>query len=583
MIFNLQNYIITLIEQQNTSIKVYISQNAQTFLGLVPKNDFKNNLMYAQDFISNEQLLNAIVLFFPDIILYLGIVVLIFKLGLGFKKIATNKLFLELNQISKKIMVVAFLFLCVQWILIYKEINLSFSILNFNLNIFYYINWSYGFTIFNEILKINLYTQTVKLLVLFVALFLLNFMPVFLNSKNKINANEVSLLIHILICLAFTLASCNNFALLLLTLESFSLILYIMATLDRTQGGIIASVKYFVFGTLGSIFLFWGVAHIYALLPSLNYKVFYFLLEYNNAKFFDNIPLSNSLEFILTCILFGFIIKIVAAPLHAWVPDVYAGSHLLITAFFSTLIKLVLFLVFYAIAYHFNSSLIVDFTALCSLAVGTLLTLRQLEIKRFLAYSSITHVGFLLIGDLNSSFLYIITYVLSSLLFFSVLLSVKMYGYELAYFNDLKFIKKSGYWNVLLLTISLASMAVIPPFAGFFGKFAVWNSLIEDILLFNNFSSYFFLVISLSLSLVSIFYYVRVIAYIFVESDESFEISTENSWIVIQYTDLKPFIVFEKNAQQLQGALLMFIVFWTFVHAFFVTLSSEVSLCIIHF
>src|SRR4051812_8458782 len=108
---------------------------------------------------------------------------------------------------------------------------------------------------------------------------------------------------------------------------------------------------------------------------------------------------------------------------------------MLITAFFATTAKFLFFMLFCCLAYHFNAGSLVDFAALASLVVGTVITLRQTEIKRFLAYSSITHVGFLLIGDLNGSFIYLITYILSSLLFFSVLLSLQIYGKELVYLS----------------------------------------------------------------------------------------------------------------------------------------------------
>jgi NADH:ubiquinone oxidoreductase subunit 2 (subunit N) len=109
------------------------------------------------------------------------------------------------------------------------------------------------------------------------------------------------------------------------------------------------------------------------------------------------------------------------------------------------MVKFLIFLLFCFISYHFNNNLVLDFIALSSLLIGTILTLRQLEIKRFLAYSSITHVGFLLISDLSASFIYILTYVISSLLFFSVLLSIKIHEHEMIYLNDLRYLKKNGH------------------------------------------------------------------------------------------------------------------------------------------
>ena len=250
------------------------------------------------------------------------------------------------------------------------------------------------------------------------------------------------LLLQISASLSLTIASCVNFAILLLALEGFSLLLYVVTTIDRSHGGVVAAVKYFTFGTLGSIFLLWGVVHLYTLAPSLAYNTTRLLYDYNNLITNE---MSNSLEFCSTVILIGLLIKLGAAPLHQWVPDVYSGAPLLITALFATIVKLLIFSVFLRVGYIMNNGLVVDLFAICSLLVGSFITLQQVEIKRFLAYSSITHVGFLLIGDLSASFIYLLTYLCSTLLFFSVLLTVKNYNHELVYLTDLRVLKKKSH------------------------------------------------------------------------------------------------------------------------------------------
>ena len=200
-------------------------------------------------------------------------------------------------------------------------------------------------------------------------------------------------------------------------------------------------------------------------------------------------------------------------------PDVYAGSHLVVTTFFATVVKVVVFMLFCYVSIFVQATPIVFVFALSSLFVGTFATIRQVEVKRFLAYSSITHVGFLLIGDFSSGYLYLLTYVCSSLLFFSVLLSCSLAGREIIYLGDLRFVKKTGVLIPALLVVSLSSMAGLPPFSGFFGKYLVWGSLLEDIYLFNSVYSYFFLTSSVLLTLLTIFYYVRLVVYIYVSSD----------------------------------------------------------------
>lgn len=163
-------------------------------------------------------------------------------------------------------------------------------------------------------------------------------------------------------------------------------------------------------------------------------------------------------------------------------------------------------------------TLIVQFSIL-SLIVGCFMSINQTEIKRLLAYSSIVHVGFLLMGDAHSSLIYLITYLTGSLLLFAALLQIRIGGQELVYLNDLRYIRNSSSGNTAALVIALSSSAGLPPLAGFYGKFAVWSSLLEDIYLTNDYASYACLFISLSVTLVTIYYYMRVIAYLFICSD----------------------------------------------------------------
>ena len=168
------------------------------------------------------------------------------------------------------------------------------------------------------------------------------------------------------------------------------------------------------------------------------------------------------------------LVKLGAAPTHQWVPDVYAGVPLFVTAFYAIFVKFVLYVLFLRFAYQFNASSELEYSAALSLVVGCFGTLRQVEIKRFLAYGSITHLGFLLSGDLSASVIYLGTYMLASFVFFSVLLNMRLNGREFLYLADLRHIAAGGQqWDRFLLVISLASMAGLPPFAGFYGKMLV--------------------------------------------------------------------------------------------------------------
>ena len=151
----------------------------------------------------------------------------------------------------------------------------------------------------------------------------------------------------------------------------------------------------------------------------------------------------------------------------------YAGSHMYITALFSIFVKFLLFVVFLNLAVNFNCDALLQLFAAASLLVGCVLSVRQVEIKRLLAYSSVVHIGFMLIGDFTSSIIYLLTYTVSALLLFSVLLNSEVAGKELIYLSDLQFIRKTSYLQTLYLVIALASSAGLPPFAGFYGKFLI--------------------------------------------------------------------------------------------------------------
>lgn len=146
---------------------------------------------------------------------------------------------------------------------------------------------------------------------------------------------------------------------------------------------------------------------------------------------------------------------------------------MLITAFYSTFVKFVLFLLFIQFAINFASASDIEYAALLSMIVGCFVTLRQTDIKRFLAWGSITHTGYLLAGDATASYTYMVTYALASITFFSVILLARFNLKELAYLSDLQFLGKKLNAQRLVLLVALSSMAGLPPFAGFYGKLFV--------------------------------------------------------------------------------------------------------------
>jgi len=145
-----------------------------------------------------------------------------------------------------------------------------------------------------------------------------------------------------------------------------------------------------------------------------------------------------------------------------------------VTAFFAIVVKIILFILFLKFALIFITLKEIEYASLLSIIIGCFGTIRQTELKRFLAYGSITHTGYLLIGDLISTYIYLITYMIASLVLFSILLNITINGKELVYLSDLRYLGKSmSTLDRTVFVIILASMAGLPPFAGFYGKMLV--------------------------------------------------------------------------------------------------------------
>jgi len=432
---------------------------------------------------------------------------------------------------------------------------------------------------------INCYTQVIKIIIIsFSLIFYRLFLVSFSNKKNY--PWELPILLSVSTILLVHLVSFNNLALFLLALEGFSLILYIFTIIERSFGGVLAGVKYFTFGTLGSISLLWGLAHIYSLIPSLSYDHIFIIFNLVNSDLStEGIELTKSFNFAFILITIGFLIKLGAAPFHQWVIDVYSGVPMVITAYYSIVVKFVLFIFFIRIAYNISVNDIISISIAASLVIGCYLSLRQQEIKRLLAASSIVHVAFLLMGDVTSSLIYILVYLLSNLLIFLLLILLRLNTNEFLHLNDLKHMRKTSLYNAITFSIACISMAGLPPFAGFFGKFAVWISLMEDIYLTNNKNTYFILFISILISLLTIFYYFRLISYIFIGSDNNnnnFITTTINSansissnvvsYFDVDYDSSEEFFI---NKDINQYVLAYFI---TFFYFFFTPLFSFIML-----
>ena len=311
--------------------------------------------------------------------------------------------------------------------------------------------------------------------------------------------------------------SSNDFIVFYMGLELQSLALYVLASFNRSN--ILSSesgLKYFVLSALSSGILLYGCSLIYGFSGSTN---FYLISE--NIK-----NLEYSGVFGIVFILVGLAFKISAVPFHMWAPDVYEGSPTSVTLFFSILPKIAALSVFIRILYvpFFDLinqwQMIIIFLSVASMIFGGVAAIGQKNLKRLVAYSSISHMGYALAGlstgtnyGIQSSITYISIYLVMNLALFSCLFMMKIQNKYFENIEDLSGISKNHPLLSFAFLIILFSLAGIPPLAGFFAKFYIFMAVIEQ-------SMYFLAITGLLATVVSAFYYLRIIKVIYFDSEK---------------------------------------------------------------
>lgn len=314
------------------------------------------------------------------------------------------------------------------------------------------------------------------------------------------------------------LISAGSFITLYLGLELLALPLYAliaMGTEDRKAPE--AAMKYFVMGAIASGMFLYGVSLLYGVTGSIELVHIATHLSMQAAE--PNISVLLGMVFIII----GLAFKLGAVPFHMWVPDIYQGALTSVTLFIGTLPKLAGFALairllrdsFSDLAAEWQSLLMI--MALLSLAIGNIVAIAQANLKRMLAYSTIAHVGFLLLGLLagpeagySAAFFYVVIYSLTALGTFAVIIALSHQGFEAENILDFQGLAKSQPWIAFLMLILLLSLAGIPPTLGFYAKFAVLAALIEAGFTWAAVAAVLF-------SVIGAFYYLRVIRVMFFE------------------------------------------------------------------
>ncbi|MGY4829535.1 NADH-quinone oxidoreductase subunit NuoN [Sphaerotilaceae bacterium SBD11-9] len=316
--------------------------------------------------------------------------------------------------------------------------------------------------------------------------------------------------------------SANNFLIVYLGLELMSLSLYAMTAMRRDNiEATEAAMKYFVLGALASGFLLYGLSMMYGATGSLD------IPQVFNAIATGQIN-KAVLVFGVVFVVAGLAFKLGAVPFHMWIPDVYHGAPTAVTLFIAGAPKLAAFAITFRLLVEGMSGVAADWQqmlillAVASMLLGNLAAIAQTNLKRMLAYSTIGQIGFMLLGftptvisnntfsaanGYSSALFYLISYVLTTLGTFGIIMLLSRRGFESENIDDLKGLAKRSPWYAAVMAIFMFSLAGIPPTVGFYAKLAVLQSLVST-----NDSTYVVLaVIAVLLSLVGAFYYLRLV------------------------------------------------------------------------
>jgi len=407
-----------------------------------------------------------------------------------------------------------------------------------------------GTNSFNNLLNNDLYTLFFKILVYIGTIIIIYISYNYLKDLNIINP-EFFFLILLSIVGVLILISSRNIISMYLGLELQSICLYILAAyrkhdIKSSESG----VKYFIIGALSSGILLYGLSIIYGFTNSTD---FYEISKSINLslKNHENFLIIN-IGFIL--ILCGLFFKIGVVPFHMWAPDVYEGSPTSTTAFLTTIPKigtigfLIKFLNIPFENYYTAWSQILYLVSIASMILGSIAALNQNNIKRLLAYSSISHMGFILIGVLTANQigiksvqLYLSIYTINILGIFTCILCLKnkINGYYLENINNFSGLLKKNSFLSFSFAILLFSLAGLPPLSGFFGKLYILIAAVES-------KMYFLAVIAVLTSIISAFYYLKIIKIIFFDkpiNDIYINISKISKLIIILTLIISIFLI----------------------------------------
>lgn len=346
---------------------------------------------------------------------------------------------------------------------------------------------------------------------------------VYAQLRDMMRGGELYVLTLFALLGQMVMISSGNLISIYLGLELMSLALYALIALRRDNVvATEAAMKYFVLGALASGFLLYGMSMVYGATGHLDLAEASKVIAAGKAE-------KLALVFGIVFLVSGLAFKLGAVPFHMWVPDVYQGSPTAVTLILGGAPKLAAFAITLRLLVDGLHGLAADWQpmlmilAVLSLAIGNLTAIAQTNFKRMLAYSTISHMGFVLLGLMSgsvvgkpelassaygASLFYMLTYVLTTLASFGIVLLLSRQGFECEHIDDLKGLNRRSPWHAAIVLLLMFSLAGIPPLVGFYAKLAVLQALVSA-------GHVTLAVIAVLFSLIGAFYYLRVVKVVY--------------------------------------------------------------------
>ncbi len=384
----------------------------------------------------------------------------------------------------------------------------------------YHANGVWSMTAFNDTFIRDPMGDVLKLFALAVLALVYTYSKFYLRAFNLFRGDFYTLTLFALLGVML-LISANSLVTVYLGLELISLPSYALVAFNRdSKQGSESAMKYFVLGSMASGMLLYGMSMVYGATGSLELGA---INEAAAASGTRDILLVFGLVFMVAGIAF----KLGVAPFHMWVPDVYHGAPAAVTLFLSSVPKLAAFAMAYRVlaggleAAHADWQQMLMLLAALSMVIGNLAAIMQSNIKRMLAYSTVSHMGFVLLGLLpgtaygfGASMFYVVVYALMSAAGFGMVILLSSRGVEAENIADFKGLNQRNSWYAAIMAMVMFSMAGVPVFVGFFAKWLVIKAALDAGLMG-------IAILAVVFSVIGAFYYLRVVKLMYFDEPET--------------------------------------------------------------